>query len=313
MSDEKRIRMGSITVEADHLDKVFFPDAEITKGDLVEHYRRIAETMLPHVRDRAVSMHRYPDGIGAEGFYHKEAPDYFPDWVARKKLPNREGGDTTYVVVDKAATLVYLADQGTITPHVWLSRTDRPEHPDRMIFDLDPPKDDFEPVRRAARALREALDEVELVGFVMTTGSRGLHVVVPLDRSADFEEARRFARDLAELVAARRPHELTVEHRKKKRRGRLFLDVMRNAYAQTGVPPYAVRARPGAPVATPLEWGELSDADLRPDRYTVENIFRRLSQKDDPWTGIGRHARSLQGPSDRLGALLEEERADDGG
>ena len=277
MGKEKTFRMGSVTVEADNLDKVFFPDSGLTKGDLVEYYRRIAETMLPHARDRAVSMHRFPDGIEEEGFYHKDTPDYFPDWISRKKLDNREGGDTTYVVIDRAATLVYLADQGTITPHVWLSRTDRPERPDRLIFDLDPPGDDFGPVRE---------------------------VVVPLDRSADFEEARSFARDLAELVARRDPGSFTTEHRKAKRKGRIFLDVMRNAYAQTGVPPYAVRARPGAPVAAPIDWKELGDSSLKPDTYTIRSVFRRLSQKEDPWKGIGRHARSIDGPHQKLRELL---------
>jgi bifunctional non-homologous end joining protein LigD len=304
MGKEKTFRMGSVTVEAYNLDKVFFPDSGLTKGDLVEYYRRIAETMLPHARDRAVSMHRFPDGIEEEGFYHKETPDYFPDWISRKKLDNREGGDTTYVVIDRAATLVYLADQGTITPHVWLSRTDRPERPDRLIFDLDPPGDDFGPVREAARAVRGALEDIGVSSFVMTTGSRGLHVVVPLDRSADFEEARSFARDLAELVARRDPGSFTTEHRKAKRKGRIFLDVMRNAYAQTGVPPYAVRARPGAPVAAPIDWKELGDSSLKPDTYTIRNVFRRLSQKEDPWKGIGRHARSIDGPHQKLRELL---------
>jgi bifunctional non-homologous end joining protein LigD len=309
MSGEKTIRMGSITIEADNLDKVFFPDDGLTKGDLVDYYHRIAETMLPHIRDRAVSMHRFPDGIEEEGFYHKEAPDYFPDWISRKKLDNRDGGDTTYVFIDKAATLVYLADQGTITPHVWLSRIDKPEHPDKLVFDLDPPGDDFGHVREAARAVRAALDEIGVSSFVMTTGSKGVHVVVPLDRRADFEAARSFATDVATLVATRDPGSFTTEQRKAKRKGRVFIDIMRNAYAQTGVPPYAVRARPGAPVAAPIEWDELGRSTLMPDTYTMENIFRRLSQKDDPWKGIGRHARSIEEPHRKLKELLEGEKS----
>jgi bifunctional non-homologous end joining protein LigD len=303
-SAKKPMRIGPHTIETHNLDKVFFPYAGLTKGDLIDYYRRIAGRLLPHVRDRAVSMQRFPDGIHGEGFYHKETPGYFPDWISRRKLPNRDGGDTTYVVIDQAATRVYLADQGTITPHVWLSRIDRPEHPDRLIFDLDPPGDDFEPVRRAAREIRQALADVGVPCFVMTTGSRGLHVVVPLDRSADFEASRAFAHAIADLAAARNPQELTTEQRKDKRLGRIFLDVMRNAYGQTGVPPYAVRPRPGAPIATPLEWDELGDGDLRPDGYTIENIFHRLAQKNDPWRGMGRHARSLREPAEKLRELV---------
>ncbi|MBD3349442.1 MAG: ATP-dependent DNA ligase [Candidatus Eisenbacteria bacterium] len=304
----KKIRLGSVTIESERRDKVFFPDSGITKAELVDYYHMIADVMLPHVRDRAVSMHRFPDGIEEEGFFHKDAPDYFPGWVTTETLENRQRGSTTYVVIDKTATLVYLADQGTITPHVWLSRINRPERPDRLIFDLDPPDDEFGPTRSAARVIRETLEDVDVASFVMTTGSRGLHVVVPLDRDSDFEEARAFAADVAELAALRHPDELTVEQRKKKRKGRLFLDVMRNAYGQTGVPPYSVRARPGAPVAAPIEWDELGSADMRSNRYNIRSIFRRLGQRDDPWKGIGRHAVGLNEKSKKLQSLLEEER-----
>jgi len=300
-------RLGSHTVELSRPDKVLFPDAGLTKSDLADYYRRAAETMLPYLRGRPVSMHRFPDGIDGEDFYHKEAPDYFPDWIRQVPVKIKEGGRQSQVVIGNAATLVYLADQACITPHVWLSRADRLNHPDRMIFDLDPPGDDFEIVRRGARALREVLEEEKLFAQVMTTGSRGLHVTVPLDRSADFETVRDFARQMAELLAARQPKVFTVETRKDKRRGRLFLDYLRNAYGQTAVPPYAVRARPGAPVAAPLGWEELSDGDLTARSYTIKNIFRRLGQKGDPWKGLGRHARSLNEPRRRLKELLRKE------
>jgi bifunctional non-homologous end joining protein LigD len=308
--ETKTIRMGRISIESDNRDKVFYPDAGITKGEVVDYYRYVAPTMLPYLTDRAVSMRRFPDGIDGDGFYQKEAPDYFPDWITTETLDNRQGGSTTYVVADRGATLVYLADQGTITPHVWLSRIDRPDHPDRMIFDLDPPDGGFELVRTAARALRDALGSLDVPCFAMTTGSRGLHVVVPLDRTADFDEVREYASRVAELAALRHPDELTTEQRKDKRRGRLFLDILRNAYGQTAVPPYALRARPGAPVAAPIEWGELGSSRLRPDRYTIKTIFRRLGQKDDPWEGMGRHGVSIATSRDALRELLEKERGD---
>jgi bifunctional non-homologous end joining protein LigD len=299
-------RFGRYTVELTKLDKVLFPDARITKGEIIDYYREVADRMLPYLQDRPVSMQRFPDGIGGEGFYQKEIPDYFPDWIDRVTVA-KAGGKVTHVVCQNAATLVYLANQACITPHVWLSRRDRLDHPDRMIFDLDPPGDDFASVRGAARTLRELLDGLGLTAYAMTTGGRGLHVVVPLDRSADFNEARGFARDAADLVARRDPERLTTETRKDKRKGRLFVDYLRNAYAQTGVPPYSVRARKGAPVAVPLAWKELGDAKLRGNAYDVRNALRRLSRVDDPWKGMTRRARSLGSPRKKLDRLLEEE------
>ena len=175
-----------------------------------------------------------------------------------------------------------------------------------MIFDLDPPGEDFEPARKGAQALRGIMKEVGLRPFVMTTGSRGLHVLVPLRRVHTFDTVRDFARDAAALLSARERGQYTIEPRKEAREGRLFIDTLRNAYAQTAVAPYSVRGKPGAPVATPLDWDELGNEDLGPQSYTLANIFRRLSRKDDPWRQISRHGRSLKGPGRKLKNLLEE-------
>jgi bifunctional non-homologous end joining protein LigD len=289
-------------VELSHPGKVLFPDDGLTKGDLVDYYRRIAEVALPHWRDRPLTMHRFPDGIGEEGFFQKNMPDHFPGWIDRAEMP-KEGGSVTHVVANNAATLVYLANQGCITAHLGLSRTDRPDRPDQMIFDLDPSDDDFAKVQQAAAWLREVLDELELPSFVKTTGSRGLHVLVPLDRSADFDTMREVARGLAEHLAARHPDALTVAQRKNARGTRVFIDYLRNAYGQTAVAPYSVRARPGAPVATPVTWDAALASGLSPRQYTIKNIFRRLGQTDDPWAGIGGSAVSLASVGDRLNAL----------
>jgi bifunctional non-homologous end joining protein LigD len=300
------VRVGRRTVELSNLNKVLFPDAGITKADLIAYYHEIADRMLPYLVDRPVSMHRFPDGVDGEGFYQKEIGDYFPDWIDRVEV-RKKGGKVTHVVCQDAATLVYLANQACITPHVWLSRKDELDHPDRLIFDLDPPGDGFAPVRRAARALEQLLEDLGLVSFPMTTGGRGLHVVVPLDRKADFDTARAFARDVAALVARRDPERFTTEPRKAKRGGRLFLDTARNAYAQTAVPPYAVRPREGAPVAMPIGWDELGNSRLRGNTYDLRNAFRRLGRVNDPWKGMARRARSLTGPRDKLDALVAEE------
>ena len=195
------LRLGPYTVELARPDKVLFPDAGVTKRELVDHYRAIGERMLPYLRDRPVVMQRFPDGIGKEGFYQKDAPDYFPDWIPRVTVRKREGGTVHHVLCRNEATLAYLAAQGVITPHVWLSRVDDLEHPDRLIFDLDPPDHDFELVRHAARSLRALLEELDLTAWPLATGGRGLHLVIPLDRAADFDRTRDFARRTAALTS----------------------------------------------------------------------------------------------------------------
>lgn len=286
-------------------EKVLFPDDGITKGDLAAYYQHVARTMLRHVKGRPISMQRFPDGIAKRGFFHKEVPDHFPAWITRVEVP-KKGGTVTHALACDSRALVYLADQACITPHVWLSRADKLEQPDRLVFDLDPSDGRFADVRRAARAIGELVRNLGLSPFAMTTGSRGLHVWVPLRREAGFDEVRRFARDLARVMVDRHPDALTLEARKQNRGDRILIDVMRNGYAQTAVPPYAVRARPSAPVATPLNWQELSNASLRADKYTLRNIERRLANVGDPWSEISRHARSLKRPRRRLDELLGE-------
>ncbi len=289
-------------IELSNTDKVLFPKPGLTKGDLITYYRRIAPVMLPHLAGRPLSLQRYPDGIEAEGFMQKNASDYFPRWIRRARL-GKENGEVEHVLADDGATLVYLANQACLTLHVGLARVDRIDHPDRLVIDLDPSDEDFAKVKRAARAARRLLEAVELVPFAQLTGSRGLHVWVPLDRSATFDEVRAFASDLAERLVARFPDELTTEQRKATRGTRVFLDVGRNAYGQTAVAPYAVRARAEASVATPLDWAELDGASLDPRRFTIANLFHRLGQKSDPWSNIGRHARALGSARERLAAL----------
>lgn len=296
------LEVGGRAVSVSSPDKVLFPKDGITKADLARYYARVAEVMLPHLKGRPISMLRYPDGIGEESFFQKDVPDYFPDWIPRAEV-GKEGGTLEMMIAEEPAALVYLASQACITPHVWLSRIDRPQRPDRLIFDFDPPGDDFGPVRDGARRMRDLLEELGLTPFVMTTGSRGVHVTVPLDRSADFDLVRAFARGCAEVLVASRPDHLTVEHRKAKRGGRVYVDTGRNAYAQTGVAPYAVRALPAAPVATPLDWAELGRA--KPRSTTIANLFRRLGRKDDPWADIDRKARPLAKAAKRLARRLE--------
>jgi bifunctional non-homologous end joining protein LigD len=305
MSGRRSVKVGRRTVEVSNPGKVLYPGDGVTKGDLVDHYLLVAGRMLPHLRGRPVAMERYPDGIGGERIFQKDVPGYFPGWIDRTKV-HKEGGTLRQVVCEQAATLVYLANQACITPHVFLSRIDRLDHPDQLIFDLDPAGDDFEEARQAALALRALLEELELPAFAKTTGGTGIHVTVPLDRRADFDTARGFARQVAAVLAARQPDRLTTEQRKHQRKGRLYLDVMRNAYAQTAVPPFAVRARPGATVATPLDWSEVEDRSLRPSAFTIASVPARLEDAD-PWKGLRRRGRSLSRARRRLDALAGDE------
>jgi bifunctional non-homologous end joining protein LigD len=289
------LTISNHTLEISNPDKLMFPKVGATKKDVVEYYRQVADTMLPHVRERPVTMHRYPDGVDGKSFYQKEMSDYFPDWIDSVKLKKKEGGSTEYVVCNNAATLCYLAGQACLTPHIWLSPADKPDNPNRLIFDLDPPEDGFEMVRRAAQSMRGFFEnELQVAAHVMTSGSKGLHVVIPLDGKDNFDDVREAAQMIADIIADRNPEELTTEVRKEKRSGRLFLDTARNAWAQTAVAPYSLRARDRAPIATPLDWAEIDNSQLHAQTYRLENIFRRLGQKGDPWSEIGRHAVALK-------------------
>ncbi|MFC7844514.1 non-homologous end-joining DNA ligase [Streptomyces sp. NPDC001046] len=310
----RKVRAGRRTVEVHRPDKVLFPgggDAkEYTKGDLVDYYRAVAPFMLPHLRGRPLMLERHPDGVDGPVFMQKNTPDHYPDWIARAELA-KEGGTVCHTVCDDTATLLYLADQASITLHRWLSRAARPDHPDRLVFDLDPspvpegpggtPGADFEAVREAARLLGELLDALRLPSALMTTGSRGLHVIVPLDGRHDFDEVRAFARDVAGTLADAHPDRLTTAARKKDRGDRLYLDIQRNAYAQTAVAPYTVRPRPGAPVATPVTWDQLDDPALGARSFTVADAVEQA--RTDPWAGLLERGRALGPARRRLDAL----------
>jgi bifunctional non-homologous end joining protein LigD len=297
------MKVGRRAVAISKPDKVLF-DAGVTKGDLVDYYLTVSEAMLPHVRVRPMTLERYPDGVASHQVFTKEIPKYFPEWIARAKLP-KAGGHVSYVVCNEKATLAYLANQACITMHVGLSRVDTPDHPDQLVFDLDPPEPDAALLRSVVAEVRGVLDEVGLAPVVKTSGSKGLHVTVPLPGDERFDDVRPFTRDVARVVAGRLPDRVTVEQRKEKRAGRLFLDWYRNAYGATVVAPWTVRARPGAPVAVPLAWEEVDDASFHPQMFSMKDAARR-AEGPDPWKGWRRRARSLAGPRRRLDRLLAE-------
>ena len=300
-------RVGRQTIKVSNLDKVFWPDSDLTKGDLIEYYASVAQVMVPHVRKRLMTLERYPDGITGERFFGKNIPKYFPDWIARKKVPKAKG-TVTHVVCNDAATLVYLANQGTITPHMGLSQIARVDRPDQMVIDLDPPEKGFNIARRVAFTLKELLESIGLVPFAKLTGSKGVHVMAPITPKLRFDDVHEIALLISEALVARHPKDLTLEIKKAERAGRTLVDFMRNSYAQTVVAPYGVRARPGASVAAPIEWDELADKKLGPQSFTILNAPERLEKQGDPWKGWRTKARSLEAAARRIKALLEEER-----
>lgn len=287
------IRAGRRRIALSHPDKALFVDPEVTKQALAEHYERVAPLMLPHVRGRPLALEVFPQGVEERGFFVKKVPAHFPDWIHRVDVP-KQGGTNEQAVADDAATLVFLASQNVVTPHIWLSRADALRRPDRLIIDLDPsPGVGFADVRAAAREAGARLRDAGLHPYAMLTGSRGVHVVCPLRRGPGFEAAHAFARAIAEAMVADAPDRLTLTWARADRGERIYLDVNRVAYAQHVVAPYGVRARRGAPVAMPIHWEELDDARLAPDAFTVANAGERLRADGDAWKGMARHARTL--------------------
>lgn len=305
MSRKTAVMVEGKAIELSNLGKVLFPGDGITKTEFMEYYERASGIMLPYLMGRPLSMERFPEGTGDEVFFQKRAPEYFPEWVNRVDVKAGKEGVKTQITCENKETLVYLANLVCI-PHVWLSRVDKPERPDKMIFDIDPPGDGFafEPVRYAALILKEVLEATGITPYVMTTGSKGVHVVVPLSRADGFESVRGFAMEAAEFLARLAPGHFTAEFSKARRAGRICLDVYRNAFSQTSVAPYAVRANPGAPVATPIEWDELRDKTLHSCKYTIRNVFRRLKQRGDPWHKMEQTPHRLEEPRRRLKTLL---------
>jgi bifunctional non-homologous end joining protein LigD len=246
-------------------------------------------------------MDRFPEGITGESFYQKNAGDYFPAWIKTKKVPlksaTRTKEFTRYVMCQNSATLIYIANQGCITPHMWLSKVNTLNYPDLLIFDLDPAVKNgtgFTLIRDTAYALKKIIEACGLSAWVMTTGSRGLHVRVPIKPEYTFDEVRAFAHSVAQAVTKERPNDITLDTRKENRGKRLLIDIMRNGFGATAVIPYAVRAHEKAPVATPLEWEELQNTRLRSNSYTIKTIVERLKEKGDVWHTMPHHARSLR-------------------
>jgi bifunctional non-homologous end joining protein LigD len=274
-------------VEFTHLDKMMFPKAGLTKGNVLKYYLNIADTLLPHLKDRPVTLERLPDGIGdgKPRFWQKNTPVYYPKWIPRIELETNQGKPVQYALVNDADTLAYLVNQGTITFHTYLSRVRDLDHPDFVVFDLDPGENKFANIVRLAHGLREILDDLHIKSFPKTSGKSGLHVVVPWKQAGGYDDARAWAMARAEQLVAEFPKLATVERRKEARRGRIYVDVIQNAEGHHVVPPYVLRAVPEATVSAPLDWKEVTPK-LNPAKFTTAEVLRRVKLRGDPMADL---------------------------
>jgi bifunctional non-homologous end joining protein LigD len=285
-----------------HPEKVLFPADGITKGELAAYYEAIAPVMLPHIRARPVTMERYPRGIGAQSFWQKDVSKGFPDWLERVEVP-KKGGTVHHPLVLDTRSLLWMANQNAITPHVWTSRAPALYQPDICVFDLDPSIDQPDVLRSAALALRDLLKELDLPSWVKTSGSKGFHIVVPLDGKAGFDQVSRFAHAVGTILVARDPEQLTQEFSKADRGQRILVDTGRNGYSATFAAAYAVRAKSGAPVSAPCTWAEVERGEVGPRTFTLRDMARRIAEVGDLWTDLRRRGRSLRRPIERLKRL----------
>jgi bifunctional non-homologous end joining protein LigD len=286
-----------------HPEKVLFPGDGITKGELASYYEAIAPVMIPHIRRRPITMERYHRGIGAPGFFQKDVSKGFPEWLKRVEVP-KHGGTVHHPIANDTRSLVWLANQNSITVHVWPSRTPKLYNPDICVFDLDPSKtDEVDSLCVAALSLRDLLSELGLPSWVKTSGSKGFHIAVPLDGKSEFGEVARFAHSVGRILVTRNPDILTQEFHKVDRGGRILVDTGRNGYSATFAAAYTVRARAGAPVSAPCSWEELERRQVGPQSFRMLTMAQRLSAVGDLWAEMLKSKRSLRRPMERLRQL----------
>ena len=282
--------MESVVIS--HPEKVLFPDDGITKGEVAAYYEAIAPHMLPHLRKRPVTMERFHKGIGQAGFIQKTIGKGTPDWIERVEVP-KKGGTVTHPLINDTRSLLWLANQNCITPHVWVSRVPDLYHPDVCILDLDPLQDDIDTLRAATLAVRDLLAELGLTSCVKTTGSKGFHLAVPLNGKADAGEVSSFAGFVGQILVARHPQMLTQEFSKADRGGRIYVDTGRNHPPATFAVAYAIRPKPGAPVSAPCTWEEVEKGKVEPQTFTVRNMAARVARVGDPWSTLHDTPQSL--------------------
>jgi bifunctional non-homologous end joining protein LigD len=287
-----------------HPEKMMFPADGITKGELAAYYEAIAPVMLPHLRRRPVTMERFHRGIDAPGFFQKDVVKGFPEWLKRVEVP-KHGGTVHHPIANDMRSLLWLANQNSITIHVWPSRTPNLYNPDICIFDLDPSQeDDLDTLRAAALQVRNLLADLGLPSWIKTSGSKGFHIAVPLNGKSDFGEVARFAHTVGRILVSRDPDRLTQEFHKVDRAGRILVDTGRNGYSATYAATYTVRAKPGAPVSAPCTWEEVERGDVGPKTFTLRTMAQRIAAAGDLWANMLKKKPSLNDAINRLSKLL---------
>jgi len=269
-----------------HPEKILFPNDGITKGELAAYYEMIAPVMLPHLRNRPVTMERYHRGITAPGFFQKDVVKGFPEWLKRVEAPKKDG-IVHHPLANDERSLLWLANQNSITIHVWPSRAPKLNYPDICVFDFDPANEEEpERLRNAALLCRNFLAELGLKSWIKTSGSKGFHIAVPLDRKSDFEAVARFSHRVGRELVNRDPYNLTQEFSKIDRAGKILVDTGRNGYSATYAATYTVRAKDGAPVSAPCTWEEVESGAVGPKTFGLRDMEKRIAEVGDLWTDL---------------------------
>ncbi|HEY6605609.1 MAG TPA: non-homologous end-joining DNA ligase [Gaiellaceae bacterium] len=299
--------MPEKTVNLTSPERVLYPDDGITKGDVFAYYERVGATLVPHLRDRPFTMKRYPHGITGEVFFQKQAPRGMPDWIPTRQFRTwrREGGSrlVDFPLVNSTEAVLYMVQMNCVDMNAWYSRVDKPHRPDFVLFDLDPPDGGFELAIEVAHLIHELLDEVDLPGYVKTSGADGIHVVAPITRRSTFEQTYQFAERASRLLEQRHPGKLTTEWLKKKREG-VLVDHRQNGWGKTIASVYSVRPKPGAPVSTPLRWDELTP-DVRPRDFPMEVALERIDRHGDLFAAVLEDPRPLSPAAKALDRLYD--------
>jgi bifunctional non-homologous end joining protein LigD len=293
------------TVTLSSPDRVLFPDDGLTKSDLFEYYRRVGPVLVPHLRDRPFTMKRYPHGIDGEVFFQKQAPKHIPSWIPTRQFRTwpREGESrlVDFALVNSPEAVLFMVQNNCIDMNAWYSRVDKPDRPDFVLFDLDPPDDGFELAIEVAHLIRGLLDELDLPGYVKTSGADGIHVVAPITRRSTFQQTYNFAEQASRVLEGRHPGKITTEWLKKKREG-VLVDHRQNGHGKTIASVYSVRPKPGAPVSTPLHWEELTP-EVRPRDFGMAEALERIDRDGDLFAPVLEEPRPLSPAAKKLERL----------
>jgi bifunctional non-homologous end joining protein LigD len=281
------LKVGKITLHLTNQNKIYFPDDGITKGDIVNYYNEIAEVILPYLRNRPQSLNRFPNGINGASFFQKDFEGKkIPSWLKTTRVMSESSDDyIDYLLCNDKATLLYMANLGCIEINPWNSTIKNPENPDWMVIDLDPVKVEFRKIAETAGEIRKILESIEVESYCKTSGSKGLHIYIPLAARYDYETVKIFAKFIATTLHQQIPVITSIERAVSKRQNKIYLDYLQNNRSQTLAAPYSVRPRPGATVSAPLEWSEVNSS-LTLDQFTIKTMMKRIDKKGDLWQPV---------------------------